>query len=428
MRAIVTIALKDLKLLSRDRAGFFWVLGFPFLMAIFFGSIFGGGGGGPLDIAVVDQDRSAYSAALVRALRSSEALRVVEAPLDSARALVRRGRLAAYVALPRGAGASLGFGGGDSASIELGIDPSRRAERGYLKGLVAQAVFTAMQGQFGPGGSGPDLVRTSIASLEADSSRTPEDRARWTQVLRNLETFMTSLDASRSPIANAAGAGATPDSGLAGPNIRTVDITESESGPRSAYEVTFPSSIMWALIGVCMSFAISIVEERRRGTFHRLRIAPIAPWHIVAGKGLAAYVTSIGAALLLLLFGSMVFGVRITNPPALAAAILASAFCFTGVMMLISVLGRTHQAVAGAGWAVLLVMSMTGGGMVPLMAMPPWMQAVSQFSIVRWGVLAVEGAIWRGFGWAEMAGPLAVLVGLGFVTLAFGVARLRSIR
>jgi hypothetical protein len=43
-------------------------------------------------------------------------------------------------------------------------------------------------------------------------------------------------------------------------------------------------------------------------------------------------------------------------------------------------------------------------------------------------VLAVEGAIWRGFGWAEMAGPLAVLVGLGFVTLAFGVARLRSIR
>ena len=427
MRAIVTIALKDLRLLSRDRAGFFWVLGFPFLMAIFFGSIFGSDGGGALDIAVVDQDRSAYSGALTRALRSSEALHVVEAPLDSARALVQRGRLTAYVALPPGVGASLGFGGADGAAIELGIDPSRRAERGYLEGLVAQAVFTAMQGQFEPGGAGPDLVRASIASIEADTSRTPDDRARWTKVLRNLETFMTSLDASRGP-GGGRTAGAAQDSGLAGPNIRTVDITESESGPRSAYEVTFPSSIMWALIGVCMSFAISIVEERRRGTFQRLRIAPIAPWHIVAGKGLAAYVTAIGAATLLLLFGAMVFGIRITNPPALVAAIGASAFCFTGVMMLISVLGRTHQAVAGAGWAVLLVMSMTGGGMVPLMAMPPWMQAVSQFSIVRWGVLAVEGAIWRGFGWGEMAGPLMVLVGLGLVTLAFGVVRLRSIR
>ena len=422
MRTVVTIALKDIRLLSRDRAGFFWVLGFPFLMAIFFGSIFGGdGGSGPIDVAAVDLDRSEYSGAFFRALRASEALRVVDAPLDSAQTLVRRGRLTAYVALLPGAGAALGFGGGDSGAIELGIDPSRRAERGYLKGLVTQAVFTAMQGQFGPGGGGSAMIHKSIESIQADGTRSPEDRQRWTRVLSDLETFMTSLESSRATEGPADSTNA-----LGGPNIRTVDMTETREGPQSAYEITFPSSVMWALVGVCMSFAVSIVDERRRGTFHRLRIAPIPPWQIVAGKGLAAFLTAVGAASLLLLFGAVVFHIRIVNPLALAAALVAAAYCFTGVMMLISVLGRTHQAVAGAGWAVLLVMSMTGGGMVPLMAMPPWMQAVSNFSLVKWGVLALEGAIWRGFGWGEMAGPLAVLVGLGSIALAIGTARLRA--
>ena len=59
MRTIVTIALKDLHLLWRDRIGFFWwIVGFPLMIAIFMGSIFGGVVGGrprPIEIAVVDE-------------------------------------------------------------------------------------------------------------------------------------------------------------------------------------------------------------------------------------------------------------------------------------------------------------------------------------------------------------------------------------
>ena len=87
--------------------------------------------------------------------------------------------------------------------------------------------------------------------------------------------------------------------------------------------------------------------------------------------------------------------------------------------MLISVLGKTEQAVAGAGWAILLVMSMTGGGMVPLMAMPEWMFKLGHISAVKWSILAMEGAIWRGFGPAEMAQPIIILLSVGVV--GFGV-------
>lgn len=44
MRKVLALAGKDLRLLIRDRAGFFFVFFFPLLYAIFFGFIFSGGG------------------------------------------------------------------------------------------------------------------------------------------------------------------------------------------------------------------------------------------------------------------------------------------------------------------------------------------------------------------------------------------------
>jgi len=422
VNAILIIALKDLRLLARDKAGFFWVLLFPVLMAVFFGAINSGGAGNraAMPIAVVDQDGSAYSRAFQSELRKSEALSVREAPLDSARLLVRRGQLVAYVALRPGVGQSFGFGG-DSAKIELGLDPSRRAEAGYLRGLVTAATFSTMRGQFTAGGSGREMIAHNLAALQSDLGRSSDERRRAADVLTNLEKFMVSLDSTEAA-ADPAGAASTGPAG--GPAIKVTDIAEEENGPRNAYEVTFPSSMMWALIGVCMSFAISIVHERVRGTFLRLRLAPISRSQVLAGKGLAAFLAALGATSLLLLLAAIVFNVRVSNPPALAVALVAAAFCFTGLMMLISAIGRTHSAVAGAGWAVLLVMSMTGGGMIPLIAMPAWMLQVSNFSLVKWGILAVEGAIWRGFTPQEMALPVGILLAAGVVGFAVGARAL----
>ena len=79
MKALLTIARKDLKLLTRNRASFFWVLGFPVLVALLFGAAFSGGGGRPsLPVAVVDLDRTDYSRALVRRLETLKAMQRME--------------------------------------------------------------------------------------------------------------------------------------------------------------------------------------------------------------------------------------------------------------------------------------------------------------------------------------------------------------
>jgi ABC-2 type transport system permease protein len=53
------------------------------------------------------------------------------------------------------------------------------------------------------------------------------------------------------------------------------------------------------------------------------------------------------------------------------------------------------------------------------------MRIASHASPVRWGILALEGAIWRDFSAAEMLLPCAILIGVGVVGFLAGVTMSR---
>ncbi|MCA9244607.1 MAG: ABC transporter permease, partial [Phycisphaerales bacterium] len=156
-----------------------------------------------------------------------------------------------------------------------------------------------------------------------------------------------------------------------------------------------------------------------------LRTAPISRTQILLGKGLACFIATVGVAALLLIVAAIVFGVRPSAPAKLVMAVVSVSLCFVGVMMLLSVIGKTEQSAGGIGWAILMVMAMIGGGMVPLMFLPGWLQDIASVSPVKWSILALEGAIWRDFSYAELAGPCGVLVGMGAVCFVVGTRAFR---
>lgn len=424
MKPVLVLALKDLKLIYRDKFGLFWLLVFPLLMALFFGSIFSGagesGGRAAMKVAVVDQDSTDFSMAFVDHLDSSSAIEVLCPSADSARLLVRRGKAVAFLEIKPGFGGWQSVYSGDTAATLItGMDPARQAESGYLRGLIMEAWFAQMNGLLSDAGKGHSLINESLDSIAAGDM--PSDQAKALRsFLGHLDTFLAQSDTG--VLSGQGGAGAGGSDGFAqGPRIAHEDVFREQTGPRSAWEITFPQALLWALIGCSAAFAITVVNERTSGTLTRLRMAPISRAHILAGKGAACFIAAVLVCAFLILLAKILFAIRTPNPLALALAIVCSAICFTGLMMLISVMGKTEQAVAGAGWAILLVFSMTGGGMVPLMVMPRWMVTVSNFSPVKWGIYSLEGAIWRGFGWGEMLLPLSVLTGIGLVAYAVGV-------
>jgi ABC-2 type transport system permease protein len=63
---------------------------------------------------------------------------------------------------------------------------------------------------------------------------------------------------------------------------------------------------------------------------------------------------------------------------------------------------------------------MIGGAMIPLIAMPDWMQTVSHASPVKWAILSLEGGIWRGLSITELLAPCGILVGVGVAFFTAG--------
>jgi ABC-2 type transport system permease protein len=179
---------------------------------------------------------------------------------------------------------------------------------------------------------------------------------------------------------------------------------------------------VWALVGVASAFAVGIVKERADGTFYRLKIAPVSRAQLILGKGIACFLSCVIVISFLLMVGRLGFGLHIGNLALTALAVVSASICFVGVVMTLSVLGKSEQATAGSGRAILILFSMFGGGMVPLFMMPSWMQAASSLSPAKWAVVALEGSIWRGFTFAEMLTPCLILIAIGVVGFAIGSA------
>jgi ABC-2 type transport system permease protein len=212
---------------------------------------------------------------------------------------------------------------------------------------------------------------------------------------------------------------ATPPTDMAA--AETIDVCADALQPQSSFEVCFPLGIIWGMLGLAAELAIGTAREREAGTLLRLRVAPVSRLHLFAGRGLASFLAGVGVMAFLLTTGWIGFGIRFHSLAVLSLAVLCVASCFVGITLFISVLGRTESAVSGAAWACLLVMAMIGGGMVPQMFMPAWMERAGDFSPIKWAILGLEGAIWRGFSLWEMRWPCGILLLQGGVLALAGM-------
>jgi len=411
--AVVALARKDLQLLLRNRGALFFAIAWPVLVAVFFGSVFGGlGPRGQIPIALVDEDGTPASGKLVERLRTTKGIELSVAPLEEAERLVRQGKRAVAVIVPRGYGEASGrLFHGAPARLTLAIDPSRTAEAAMAEGILTGAAMQGVQEALTDPVTSRAMVDRSLADLETAPPGADRDAA--TRFLGELRTFV-----GRPSVTSGSAPGASPAWQQVAIERRALAATGEK--PRNAFDVTFPQGILWGVIGSALGFALSLVTERTRGTLSRLQTAPIARGHVLAGKALACFVTILAVEGLLFALGRLAFGVRPSSWGLLIAAGFSVAVCFVGIMMVVAVLGQTEQSAGGLGWAVMLPLTMVGGGMVPLFAMPAWMQVVGTVSPVHWGILALEGAIWRGFGPAELALPCGVLMAIGVLGLVAG--------
>ncbi|NVB40999.1 ABC transporter permease [Pseudenhygromyxa sp. WMMC2535] len=386
LRAIWALAVKDLRLLARDRGALFLTFAWPLILACFFGALgpgFGaltggesggqgeGGQGegsqGAMVVGFVDERADARSEALAEALDAHPRVRLEARTLAEAREAVREGAAPAYVQVHAASDDTSDTSEG--LGVRVVVDPRRASEAELLESAVELAAWRS-------GGRAAPLTL------------------------------------SREVLAGPEGAAAGDP---------------SHARPPSPYAVTFPQGIIWAVLACAATFALSLVNERLRGTLQRLAVAPLRRYEILAGKGLACLLAITAMQVVLMAVAVLGFGVRPQSWGLLTMALGCTSLGFVGVMTLLAAIGRKTASAAGMAWAILMAMAMLGGGMLPLFMMPPWLQAVAWASPVAWGLRAIEGAVWRGAGLVEVAGPCLALLGLGALCMALGSRIVREL-
>jgi ABC-2 type transport system permease protein len=361
----VIVALKDLRLVLRDRGALFWIAAFPVLFAFFLAAVLEGWSAREevaLHVAIHDRDRSPAAREYIERLTTTRGLVLEELAQGEARMRLQSGKLDALVTVMEGFGQRADWYAGGEEVLRIEADPSRRREASYVRALLLEA-----------------------------------------------------------------GVQIAVETGLLADPKKAVSMSVSPGKVRAPTpaELVTPAAVLWGVLGCAAAFAISLASERQRGTLRRLRSLPIGGFQILLGKALACFGACLTIAVVILLCAVLFFDVRLAHPLGLVLAVSTLAFCFTGIMALLSTLGSTEHAVAGAGWATLLVLGMLGGVMAPRMIMPAWLDAAGAFSPVRWGLVALEHALWRAGPVRGFIEPSVFLLVTGALGIVLGTWVLR---
>src|SRR5262249_11786065 len=192
--------------------------------------------------------------------------------LADAREAVRLGKRMAFLVLPKGFAAArehMFYGSGPE--IQLGLDPSRKAEGGMIQGVLTKYMSQDLSKAF----SQPESMRAQMPqAAELDSARDLDAKQKATikHFLGEVDQFLGAQ--SRDSLLRAGSGGS--QGGWQPVKFTQIDIARVRRGPRNAYEISFPQGVIWAILSTAFGFALSLVLERTRGTLVRLRVAPIA--------------------------------------------------------------------------------------------------------------------------------------------------------
>ena len=348
----LTMAKKDLKVLSKDRGQLAVLFMLPLLLALFYGVPYavtgdskGPGGESRLEIKVyvVNEDQGPYGEQVEAVLRDIRPLSLYRSrTVDQADQKVAEGEAPAAIIIP--ADFSARIDANQPVRVQLIKDPTHQEEARAVAGILNE-VLTELsvraEVEYG--------IRAVYAKAGVLETADPESvRAMQAQT---MGTIWTAVQEIRQ---NPAIAVQREDlDGEKAEELSIGGIVFAGFGPM------FATMFAFFLIG---TMAESILGERAAGSLRRLLAAPVHRGTIIAGKMLAFIGVVFLQMLLLLGVGSVFFEMPLGHSPlGLLALTLALALAATGLGMLIGSLARTQKQAGAIGLVLSFVLFFASG-------------------------------------------------------------------
>ena len=195
----------------------------------------------------------------------------------------------------------------------------------------------------------------------------------------------------------------------------------------SSLEQNIPGfSLMFVLLTLIFSVSLALREEEVWGTSARLSVAPVTPASLLGGKLLARLIVGTAQLLLLLVFGHLVYGLRLGHSPAamilVSTAVVASMTCFASV---VGAFVRTREQAIPVGLAVAFVLASLGGLFWPLYDLPMSIQKIASWLITTWSMSALQDVMLRDKSLIAVSSELLVLTAYGLVSFMIALRLFR---
>ena len=170
--------------------------------------------------------------------------------------------------------------------------------------------------------------------------------------------------------------------------------------------------------------ALSIVRERERGTIEQLIVTPIRSWELILAKITPYILVSFADMLLILVIGTLWFGVPIRGSLWLLFAMTALYLLPTlGLGLLISTFARTQQQAQLMSMPIMLPAMMLSGFIFPRASLPVFLQLVGNIFPITFFIYILRSIVVKGVG-IQMILPQAVALAV-FAIIFLGAAALR---
>ncbi len=180
------------------------------------------------------------------------------------------------------------------------------------------------------------------------------------------------------------------------------------------------------LIGTLLA-SQNIAREKELGTLEQLNVTPITRGQFIAAKLLPLWVLGIINLTIGLVVGKLVFDIPMRGSLFLlfgAAAIYLLVALAIG--LLVSTIVETQQQAMFVTFFFMSGYLLLSGLFTPIDSMAPWVRTVSLLNPVRHFVSISRAILVKAAGPAEIAEPMAYLVGFAIVTLSLAVMRYRK--
>lgn len=369
------LALKELKLLSRDLHGLAVLFVMPaifiLIMSLAMQNAFGGGSGPVLTVTVSAQQAGPLGERVIEQLRENDAIRIVPADADHDFQL----------ALPPGFSKRL---------FESPDDPEQPLLIWSSEPTVLPQVRTAFR----------NVVLGAVMRVQGDKLISLMERRQDTDLDRLREV----LDPDRWHIETRIGAGAPLP---------------------SAVQQSVPGWLVFAMFFVVIPLSSVIITERDQGTALRLRALQLPAWKLLFSRLPPYFLLNMLQLAVMLAVGIWLVplfgGEALTlgaHPWGLVVVAGATSLAAIGLALLVATIAKTSIHAFALGGTFNLVFAAIGGIMVPKMVMPAGMQSATIVSPMSWALEGFWDILLRGGTVAAALPECAALVAFGLTCVA----------